>query len=284
MARNENMATLHRMALLGVALVTLVPFQAPALERPLWEAGMGVAYINFPYYRGAEERKQYFLPAPYVVYRGEYLKVTEKQVRGLLYKSDRAELNISVNAAVPVKSDEVAARRGMPDLDATFEIGPALDLHLIRSEGGKADLDLRLPLRPVWNIKLHYTGWLFQPQLNLDMKNIGGYTGWNLGLVTGPIFSDQRYSRYYYSVEPAYATPTRSTYSASGGYSGAQFTAALSKRFPNYWVGGFTRLDSLKGAAFSDSPLVTKRQNFMAGIAISWIFDQSKTMVNADVE
>jgi outer membrane scaffolding protein for murein synthesis (MipA/OmpV family) len=107
-------------------------------------------------------------------------------------------------------------------------------------------------------------------------------TGWNLGLVAGLIFADQRYNCYFYNVDSAYATPTRSAYSAHGGYSGGQFIVALSKRYPTFWVAGFTKLDTLNGVVFSDSPLVEKKLNYSIGIAISWIFGQSKVIVKKE--
>lgn len=47
----------------------------------------------------------------------------------------------------------------------------------------------------------------------------------------GPLFNNHEYNAYFYSVSPSYTTASRSTYEARGGYSGAQFTTALSKRF-----------------------------------------------------
>jgi hypothetical protein len=47
-----------------------------------------------------------------------------------------------------------------------------------------------------------------------------------------------------------------------------EFLAAVSKRFPQYWVGGFVRYDVLDGAAFVDSPLVRTRGYFAAGVAL----------------
>jgi len=44
-------------------------------------------------------------------------------MRARLFDTDRVEINISVNGAIPVKSDESGARKGMPDLDPTVEIG-----------------------------------------------------------------------------------------------------------------------------------------------------------------
>jgi len=58
-----------------------------------------------------------------------------------------------------------------------------------------------------------------------------------------------------------------------------QFLAALSKRFPKFWVGGFVRYDTLKNAVFEQSPLVTSKSYFAGGFAVSWIFSESKQRV-----
>ena len=36
--------------------------------KPLWEVGAGAAFIDFPIYRGADERRSYLLPVPYFAY------------------------------------------------------------------------------------------------------------------------------------------------------------------------------------------------------------------------
>jgi len=263
-------------------LLDLIPLSSHARDVPLWEAGAGVMVIDFPDYRGSDERRTYVLPIPYVIYRGDFLKVDREKIRGLFFKNDKAELDVSLNGTVPVKSADNRARQGMPDLEPTLEIGPSLNLFLLHPAQKKTSLKLRLPLRPVIDINARYLGYVFQPQLNLDVRNLGGNAGWNLGLAAGPIFADQRYHRYLYGVDPAYATASRPAYSAHGGYAGSQFISALSKRFPHFWVGGFVKWDTLRGAVIEDSPLVKSKQNFTAGIAVSWIFAQSKTLVQEE--
>jgi hypothetical protein len=146
-------------------------------------------------------------------------------------------------------------------------------------------VELRLPVRGVFASDFSYVrhvGWMFQPRVNVDVQDPLGYAGWNLGLLAGPLFSDQRYNRYFYSVDPAFATATRPAYSASGGYAGNQFIAALSKRYKAFWVGGFVKWDTLNAAAFADSPLVREKQNFAAGFSFAWILGVSKTRVEAE--
>lgn len=252
---------------------------------PLWEAGAGVSVIDFPEYRGSAERRTWVLPFPYLVYRGEFLKADERRVRGLFFKTERVELDASVNGTVPVKSSENAAREGMPDLDPTLEIGPSLNFSLLKSTDRKTTLELRLPVRAVLASDFSYVdcvGWVFQPTLNVDTRDIFGYPGWKLGLLGGPVYSDGRYNRYFYAVDPAFATTGRPAYSPGGGYGGAQFIAALSKRYRDFWIGGFAKWDTLSGAVFVDSPLVTARQNWSGGFAVAWLIGESKTRVETN--
>lgn len=249
---------------------------------PLWEAGAGIAAISFPDYRGSNERQLWVLPFPYLVYRGEYLQADERRMRGRFYRTDRLELDVSINGSVPVDSSENEARRGMPDLDATLEIGPALNLKLAETADRKARLELRLPARAVFASDFSYVrqvGWVFQPNLNLDVRDAFGHAGWKLGLLAGPVFSDRRYHRYFYEVEPAFATAARPAYSPGGGYAGTQVISALSKRYREFWVGGFIKWDTLNHAAFEDSPLVKDRQGYAAGVSVAWVLGESKTLV-----
>lgn len=262
----------------------LVASSVLAEQFPLWEAGAGVATINFPDYRGSNERQTYVLPMPYLIYRGEVLKVDRQRVRGLLFHSDYAELDVSVNGSVPVKND--AARQGMPDLDPTLEIGPALNVSLYKSASNQARLELRLPLRSVFSSDFSHVrgvGWIFQPQLNLDVQNLFDQTGWSMVVSAGPIFTDHRYNQYFYSVDASYARPDRPAYIASGGYAGSQLAATLSKRYPRIWVGCFIKLDTLRGAAFEGSPLVKSKQYATTGFGISWILGESSSKVDIGV-
>lgn len=252
---------------------------AQAREAPLWEVGAGVGAVDFPNYRGSEERRIWVLPVPYFTYNGPFLKITRQSARGLLFRSDRVEMDVSFSGSVP--SSDTVARAGMPKLDATFEVGPQVQFHLYYDEKKETNVDLRLPLRPAIATNFshfQHIGWVFQPRLNLDLKNLR-QSGWNLGTAIGPVYGDRRYNQYFYSVDTQYATPSRPAYAAAGGYAGYQLTFALSKRFPGYWTGGFVRWDDLGSAVFADSPLVTARHTFTFGWAITWVLDKSSEMV-----
>jgi outer membrane scaffolding protein for murein synthesis (MipA/OmpV family) len=267
-----------------VSLCCLSAAQAQTEIRPLWEVGAGFAGIDFPVYRGSDERKSYLLPVPYVAYNGEVLQVNRERVRGLIFKRDTVEMDVSVNGSVPAKGAN--ARKGMPDLDPTLELGPSLNFHLLYTEDKKSTFDIRMPLRAVLSSDfkhVRHEGWLFQPQLNLDFYDIDR-SGWNIGLVGGVIYSDKHYHGYFYNVDPQYATATRPAYTSAGGYSGTQFIFAFNKRHEGYWTGGFMKWDNLKGAAFADSPLVKSKEYFTVGFVITWILDKSDKLVEVEYE
>ncbi len=267
---------------LAIGLITTILLSGTvhAEQKPLWELGGGIGYIDFPDYRGSDERSRYFLPIPFFIYRGDLIQIDRESVRSRLFKSERMELDISLNGSVPVDSDDNEARRGMDDLDPTIEIGPVLKVHLLEDPTQKYQLDLRLPVRAVISSGIEHVGFTAQPQLNLDVANPLGFVGWKLGLVTGPLFGDTDYHNYFYGVEPQFAHPGRAAYKADGGYAGAQVITALSKRFPRYWVGGFLKWDTLDKASFEDSPLVRDNSNLTAGLAISWVFKVSDRLVD----
>lgn len=269
-----------------VAAAAILIGMAPtafAVQAPEWEFGAGGAFIDFPHYRGSDEREVYILPMPYLIYRGEVLRIDRQRVRGMLYESETIELDVSVNGSVPVTNN--GARAGMPDLDPTLEIGPVINVLLHETASEEAQLEFRLPMRYVLGSDFSYVrgvGWMIHPNLNLDVQNVLGQQGWNLGMVVGPLYADRRYGEYFYSVDPAYALAERPAYSASGGYAGSQFIAALTKRFPKFWVSGFVKWDTLRGASFEDSPLVRDKQFATYGFAFTWIFAESSVMVEAD--
>jgi MipA family protein len=270
-------------AVLAAVAASACPAAALPAELPLWEAGAGAVVLDFPDYRGSDERHTLVLPIPYLIYRGDFFKADRDSIRGQLYKTERLDLHLSVNGSIPVDSDDNAARRGMSDLDPTLEIGPNLTVMLLRSD--TMHLNLRLPVRAVIATDLSHArdeGWVFTPQINVDFYDRFPGPGWNFGLAAGPLFGNRRYHNYFYGVSPQFATPQRPAYEAGGGYAGMQFIAALSKRYPSWWVGGFVRADTLSGAVFEESPLIRQQNSFSVGLAAAWVFSRSSKRVEAD--
>ncbi len=274
------------LVVLAVAAAGL-PLPAGAEQRPLWELGLGVTGLHLPDYRGADQSRDYVFPLPYAVYRGERFRVDREGIRGIFFDTDRVQLDVSVFGTPPVDSSKNTARQGMPDLDATLEVGPVLEITLARDR--RVDytyrLRLRVPARAAFATDLihwSYIGWVFYPHLALDLRPefFGGR--WNVGLSAGPLYATRQFNNYFYTVAPQFATPDRPAYQAPGGYSGWAAFASISRRIDKIWVGAYVRYDTLNGATFEASPLVKRDYALSAGIGIAWVFAESKERVETE--
>ena len=251
------------------------PPARPAREEPLWELGVGLAVLELPYYRGSDQSRTWALPVPYGVYRGQFLRADREGARAVLLERDRVEIDLSVAGTPPARSENIRAREGMPDLDATFEIGPNANLSLARGPGWK--VELRLPVRAAFTVERspRHIGWSSTPYLTAEWQQ----AGWDIGVRAGGLWADRRFNGHTYDVAPEFATAARPAYRAGGGAAGWQTTAGASRRLGSFWVGAFVRADSVRGAAFEASPLVRRENTWAAGIAVSWVFARSTWMV-----
>jgi outer membrane protein len=263
-------------------LVFLSPARALCEEKPLWELGAGLAALQMPDYRGSDHNRRYLLPYPYFVYRGDVLRIERERISGRIFETERLLLDISFNGGVPVKSSDNPDRRGMADLDPTFEAGPSLSITLMEDRQDRYKLKLTVPVRAVFSTdfsSVRHEGWVFHPRLSFEKADMIPGSGVNVGLSAGPMFADQGYHRYYYTVDPAFATSSRAPYDAGGGYSGSTFTVGLNKALNPFILNAFVSLDYLKGAVFEESSLVKTRSSWMCGFTVSWIFLKSSRMV-----
>jgi outer membrane scaffolding protein for murein synthesis (MipA/OmpV family) len=267
--------------LVGIAAL-LVSSGAAAGKMPLWELAGGGGVIRIPDYRGAEHARTYPFPVIIPFYRGRYLRSDEEGVRGELFRSDRIRLDFSVDGGVPVDSERNAARAGMPDLDPTLQLGPALNVKLWEASAPSRALVLFLPLRAVFAVSndgIEDTGATFSPQLSYYRRVPVAGCPWKLGLSGGLEFGSNGFHDYYYNVAPEYASASRPAYDADGGFAGYRFTGTFYCRYRNSWISFFGRYDRVDGAVFEDSPLVGRRDGLTAGLVVTWILGRSKKMV-----
>ncbi len=274
--------------LLGLLLAFQVfswPAIAAGAEKPLWELGAGLGILQIPDYRGSDKNRVYLLPYPYFIYRGDILQVERDRISGRIFKTDTVLLDFSFYGQVPVKSSDNEARSGMPDLDPTFEAGPALNITLLENRQDRYKLNLGLPVRAVFSTdfsSLRHEGWVFSPRLAFEKSDFIAGSGWNLGISVGPILADRGYNSYYYSVEPRYATAARPSYDAGAGYGGSSIMLGLNRGYKQLILNAFVSVHFLQGAVIEDSPLVKSSYSVMSGIAVSWVFLKSATSVRTD--
>jgi hypothetical protein len=159
-----------RTAATALALALAVAAPAAAADVPLWELGLGAAAVRLPHYRGAERSASWLLPLPYAIYRGEFLRADRDGLKLLLLDSERVHFDFSANATAPSDNGDEPARAGMPDLDATVEVGPNLNLRLASGPGWR--LEARLPVRAAFTLasQPRAIGWSALPNLGYDRR------------------------------------------------------------------------------------------------------------------
>jgi outer membrane scaffolding protein for murein synthesis (MipA/OmpV family) len=247
---------------------------------PLWEVGIGGALYNQPNYPGSDVRSTTSFPFPYLVYRGERLRI-DRSLQGILFESQRLKLDVTAGANPLVKSEGSDAREGMPDLNPTVSVGPRLNL-MLSPRGLPYNVWGRLAVRAVFSVDtsgwdIRQQGWVLDTSVRYQRPLLGEKL--RLSLEADIAFADQAYAAYYYDVAPAFATPARPAYSAGSGYAGANLAAGLDGRWGRWRWSVYGAYENLDGTVFANSPLVESKNDFSVGFTIGWVFWQSKRTV-----
>lgn len=267
----------------------LAPPPGLAFHLPLWEAGAGVGTLQVPTYRGSEKEVDVALPFPYIIYRGEVLRVDrEDGIRGKLFKSDRVKFDLSIAGSIPVRDTDEGARKDMDGLDPLIEAGAELTVDLWKSTNRQQRFQFVTPFRFVYSVGdplLKYQGWTLSPYLNYRIRRSGGGSLMRYNASFGPIYADEHFHNYFYQVRPKDVTADRPAYDADRGYSGSRITLSAFRNTKRYVIGAFVRYDNLDDAVFDDSPLVETTDYFAFGFVFGWIFGNSdKTVPHEDGE
>lgn len=254
----------------------------PDVELPLWELGAVLGAGVLPHYPASNQTRLEVLPLPYFAYRGEVLRSDDKGLlRGRLFLSENAELDISLAGAIATDSSDNRARIGMPDLDWMGEVGPRLEVTLARA-ARDAKIDLELPLRAVFSTNfsdIDYVGMVSVPEIAYQHDNLGG-GGTRVKLGIGVTLADRSFQETLYGVADRYVTATRPAYRANGGYMGSRIQLSFSHRVtPALRVIGAVRADFHSGAANEDSPLFLRKTAGSLGLAVIWTMLRSTATV-----
>jgi outer membrane scaffolding protein for murein synthesis (MipA/OmpV family) len=265
--------------LASTACLALPAIAADSPPLPLWEAGVGAGAISTPAYPGASTRSERGLLLPFLIYRGEVLRSDQSGIGARLLRSDTTEFDIGFAASLPAHSADVKARAGMPDLGTLVEFGPRLKLK-IADVRPMERLRFELPLRAVIEVRggLRRQGWTLEPRLVYEHREGGEWT-WEAQL--GALLGDERINRYFYEVQPQFATPARPAYAAQSGLMLVRTGLfAYRKLDPDWRVFGFLRYETYTGAANRDSPLMKKANGTSVGIGFAWTLARSQALAS----
>jgi outer membrane scaffolding protein for murein synthesis (MipA/OmpV family) len=254
--------------------------EAAGTGLPLWELGIGAAAYHQPNYPGSDVRSTTGFPFPYVIYRGDFFRI-DRSLQGILYETRRIKADFSAGGTAIVDSDESDAREGMPDLDPTFEVGPALSV-LLTNPARPDNIWGRVAVRTAvsvdtddWNFEQQ--GWVFDTRLRYQRPLMGERL--KVSAEVGAAFADSKYLGYFYDVAREYATPVRPVFSTDAGYAGARLGLGLSGIQGKWRWSLYGAYMNFHGAPFQDSPLLDSEHDFSLGATVGWMFWQSERRV-----
>lgn len=256
------------------------------IEKPLWEIGLGGGVLVQPHYPASSEYQTRGLGLPYVVYRGDILRIGDGgTARAVAAENSNYELSMSFAAAFDADSDDNTLREGMPDLDFIFEVGPQLIFHLQKfefSDTSRSEIQLALQARAAFSTdfgRIDHHGYVFEPMLRY--RHFGLFHPQLEGSISlKPLWATRDVHGYFYDVAQEFSTLSRSNYRARGGYFGTGLN------FSGTWhINEKARMflgiqtSFYEGASNIDSPLFEKKFNAGIGVGLIWSLKESKRMV-----
>jgi len=245
--------------------------------QPLWEVGVFGMSVSQEAYPGAAQQLQRNLLLPYVVYRGEWLRVDRGGIELRKVLGPNVELDLGFSASLGSKSDEIEARSGMPELGTLVEVGPRIRWTLDQNTNSRlrAVLSLRTALDA--SDKWRDRGIVLEPQLVYEQRTTGGLQ-WSVN--AGLLIGDERIADTFYGVAPRYQTPQRGSYVAKSGLIAFRISTYVSTALtPDVSIAGGARIDLVDGGANRESPLVRQNSSATVGVWLTWTLARSQTLV-----
>ncbi|QSZ40827.1 hypothetical protein GJV85_01415 [Sulfurimonas aquatica] len=253
-----------------VALLFLLSFASLIYSKEYeLELGLGVGALSYPNYIGSKSSQYLALPIPFIRYRGENFRIDEDGINGELFGINGLKLELSMSGSLPASSDKNGARKDMPDLDLSGEIGFEVVYNIY--DKGISKLELEFPFRAVFSTnytRVEYRGITSNPQLKYSLN----YKDLTLTFRTGIIAADDVYHSYYYSVKSQYATAQRDAYEAHSGFGGFKNRVGLTYKKGSWWSGAFISYFNVKDAVYKDSPLLETDTALYYGVSLAYIF------------
>lgn len=245
----------------------------PKEPLPLWEVGAIAIAAYQPAYPGSDQDLARLRILPFGIYRGSLLRADGNGIGLRALHTPRWEWDVSGSGSFGSSANKVDARRGMPNIGTLAEIGPAVKINLGDLVDARREprlTQLEIPVRAVFDVshRFDHQGWTFEPRLSHT-----AWTGQSFALVVSAstLFGDRRLNSLYYGVDTPYATAGRPAYAAHAGLIATRLNASLRHRIsPTLRMQYFAQLETVRGAANEDSPLVRSNQDAGIGVSLIW--------------
>ena len=203
----------------------------------------------------------------------------DKPVRTRIFRRDRIKLDLDFGLNLPVDSDDIDEREGLPDLDLLVEAGPELQLQF--EEDLPGDFFLSLQTRGAWSFDGLSTSWrgvVAGTEFKYEVPP--GKATYSVRVT--PEWASQDYMDFFYGVDDKFALPDRPAYEAKSGYLGTvavfSYGREISRQFE---IRTGLRAGFYQGAKNEDSPLFTTDNTTEVYFAFLWKFWESERRATA---
>jgi len=263
-----------------ILVMFLVPGMVFAADAPLWELGIGAGGFSMPQYMGSDERFTFPFAFPYIIYRGENLRIDRSGYRNHLFRSNWFSLDLSFGFGLPVRNTN-RARRGMPTLQLTGQVGPQLDVLL--GKFGNHRWTLQFPVRAAIDTDFNYVGFLSEPHIHYVYRKPMNEGDLRIKLDIGLMINSQRFNETYYGVAANVVLPDRPFFRASSGIHSIYANLKFDYPIAHNWI-FFSSIEvrSLHVGTIRNSPLVRRKLYTTFGGGLIWVFSTSSEQVAED--
>ncbi len=271
------------MRILGLKIIGMIilglAYSIHANAEAKYEIGLGGIATSMPGYVGSDESSVFAAPFPYFWYQSDRVTVDRNALQGKMWQTENFKLELSAGGSIPVKSGDNKARQGMEDLDWIGEMGPSLMWFLSGKDEDRDKTYLDLGIRGAMASDFRnyeFLGYIVEPKIAYE-KGINSDTFGKIDFVAklSLPYSSAKFHDYVYGVDQQYATADRPAYEAESGFDGVRLAMGISARKENLWYGIFTKYYNISSASFADSPLVKKKQSYVVGVAVAYIFSKN---------
>ena len=249
---------------------------------PLWDYGVALAYLRFPFYPASEQTRTWYLPVPTFEYRGEILRSTQKEgTRAYFFRSENWSLEVGGAGVVEVKSDETFARQGMSDIPWSLQLGPKLVYR--DGEGTEVNFGLYQSIitdfiRSKTNGSIYQTeishAWVYPIKKSFAKTKIG-LTGWGIS---------QEYAGTYFDVKTQDVTTSRAQYESRAGFLSYEISLGQSFKFRKYSIFAYLDTERFELSANRRSPLHRSDENLSITFGITYVLGESERKAKPEDE